>query len=641
MTNPTQDPVYIAEDLIAEDIDAYLLKHQHKTMLRFITCGSVDDGKSTLIGRLLYDSKMIFEDQLASLEHDSKAHGTQGQNIDFALLVDGLAAEREQGITIDVAYRYFSTNKRSFIVADTPGHEQYTGNMATGASTADAAVILVDARKGVVTQTRRHVYIARLLGIRRFLLAVNKMDLIDFDQARFEAIVDTFSAFAEHLDLGEVTAIPVSALGGDNVCRPSGQMDWYGGPSVLAHLEDISVTMPASAPGFRMPVQLAVRPNADFRGFAGTVASGTVAVGDPVTVEPGGGQSTIAGIASADGALECAMPGQAVTLQLADQIDVSRGDVIRHRDWPMQVTDQLQAHLIWMSEDKLNPGRQYILKTGTRSAVALISELKYKVNINTLEHTAAKILEFNDIAVCNISIDRRIACDPYSTCRETGAFILIDRFSYETVGAGMIDFALRRAGNLTRQVLTVDKAARLKAMGQKPGVLWFTGLSGAGKSTVANRVEGKLHAMGRRTYMLDGDNVRFGLNRDLGFTDADRVENVRRIAEVAKLFADAGMIVLVSVISPFRSEREMARSLLPVGEFFEIFVDASLETCEARDPKGLYARARRGEIENFTGISSPYEVPISPDLKLDTATLEVEEAADRVIALLERDGRAD
>ena len=572
---------------------------------------------------------------MQALAADSKRFGTVVDGMDFALLVDGLQAEREQGITIDVAYRYFATNKRSFIVADTPGHEQYTRNMATGASTAALAVILVDARTGIATQTRRHAYIARLLGIRRFVLAINKMDLIDFDQTRFDAIVDTFNAFAEPLDLGEVAAIPVSALGGDNVCRPSERMAWYSGPTVLAHLEDVSLAAPTMA-GFRLPVQLAVRPNADFRGFAGTVAGGGVAVGDPVTIEPGGLQSVISAIATADGALADALPGQAVTVQLADHIDVSRGDVIRHAAAPMQITDQAQVHLLWMSEDRLNPGRQYILKAGTRSAVAWVSELKYKVNINTLEHTAAKTLELNDIAVCNISIDRNIACDAYATCRETGGFILIDRFSFETVGAGMIDFALRRASNLTRQVLTVDKAARLEAMGQKPAVLWFTGLSGAGKSTVANRVEAKLHGMGRRTYMLDGDNVRFGLNRDLGFTDADRVENVRRIAEVAKLFADAGMIVLVSVISPFRSERDMARALLPEGEFFEIHVDASLETCEARDPKGLYARARRGEIENFTGISSPYEAPLNPDLKLDTAALEVDAAADRVIGLLDR-----
>lgn len=606
-------------------------------LLRFLTCGSVDDGKSTLIGRLLYDSKLVLEDQEVALAADSKRFGTVADGMDLALLVDGLQAEREQGITIDVAYRFFASPRRSFIVADTPGHEQYTRNMATGASTADLAVILVDARKGVVTQTRRHSYIAGLLGIRQFLLAVNKMDLIDYDEARFDEIVTDYRAFANNLELGEVMAVPVSALNGDNICMPSTKMPWYGGPTVLAHLETVSVTPQNRAVGFRLPVQRVVRPNADFRGFTGTVAAGVLAVGDPVTIEPSGVQSVISEIVTADGPLTSAAPGQAVTVVLADDVDVSRGDVIRGRAAPMQVTDQAQVHLLWMSEDRLNPGRQYILKSAARSAVAWVSELKYKVNINTLEHTAAKTLELNDIAVCNISIDRNIACDPYATCRETGGFILIDRFSYETVGAGMIDFALRRASNLTRQVLTVDKAARLEAMGQKPAVLWFTGLSGAGKSTVANRVEAKLHAMGRRTYMLDGDNVRFGLNRDLGFTDADRVENVRRIAEVAKLFADAGMIVLVSVISPFRGERDMARALLPEGEFFEIHVDASLETCEARDPKGLYARARRGEIENFTGITSPYEAPLNPDLKLDTATLEVDAAADRVIALLDRD----
>lgn len=605
-------------------------------LLRFLTCGSVDDGKSTLIGRLLYDSKLLFADQLETLNTDSQKFGTVQDGIDFALLVDGLEAEREQGITIDVAYRYFATPNRSFIVADTPGHEQYTRNMATGASTADVAVILVDARYGVVTQTRRHTFIAHLLGIQSIIVAVNKMDLVDYDQPVFDNIVADYQKTITNLGFDHVTAIPISALHGENITTRSDQMPWYDGPSVIGCLESAAVSSPSSSTEFRLPVQIVSRPDQDFRGYAGTVAGAAMSVGDPAVVAPAGTLTSIKSITAPGGEVETANPGAAVTITLADNIDASRGDTICHGDQGMIVTDQVQAQLIWMSDEPMIPGRQYLLKLATRSATAWVSELKHTVNVNTMEHVASKTLELNDIGVCNLSFDRRIACDAYADCHDTGSFILIDRFTYATVGAGMIDFSLRRARNLTLQTLTMDKVARARSMGQKPAVIWFTGLSGSGKSTVANAVESKLFDQGHRTYLLDGDNVRHGLNRDLGFTDADRVENIRRFGEVAKLFADAGLIVLVSVISPFRGERDMVRDLLDDGEFIEVFVDASLATCEQRDPKGLYARARKGEIQNFTGIDSPYEAPLNAELVLDTDALSPDDAADQVIALIEK-----
>lgn len=604
-------------------------------LLRFLTCGSVDDGKSTLIGRLLYDSKLLFADQLETLNSDSQKFGTVQDGIDFALLVDGLEAEREQGITIDVAYRYFATPNRSFIVADTPGHEQYTRNMATGASTADVAVILVDARYGVVTQTRRHTFIAHLLGIQSIIVAVNKMDLVDYDQPVFDSIVADYQKTIADLGFDHVTTIPISALHGENITTRSDQMPWYDGPSIIGCLESASVSSPSSPTGFRLPVQIVSRPDQDFRGYAGTVAGAAMNVGDLAIVAPAGTKTSIKSITTPGGEVETAKPGTAVTVTLADNIDASRGDTICHGEKGMIVTDQVQAQLIWMSDEPMIPGRQYLLKLATRSATAWVSELKHTVNVNTMEHVASKTLELNDIGVCNLSFDRRIACDAYADCHDTGSFILIDRFTYATVGAGMIDFSLRRARNLTLQTLTMDKVARARSMGQKPAVIWFTGLSGSGKSTVANAVEGKLFDKGHRTYLLDGDNVRHGLNRDLGFTDADRVENIRRFGEVAKLFADAGLIVLVSVISPFRGERDMVRNLLDDGEFIEVFVDASLATCEHRDPKGLYARARKGEIQNFTGIDSPYEAPLNAELILDTDALSPDDAADQVITLIE------
>ena len=609
---------------------------EQMTQLRFLTCGSVDDGKSTLIGRLLYDAKAIFDDQQDALQSDSKKFGTVDNGIDFALLVDGLQAEREQGITIDVAYRYFATPNRSFIVADTPGHEQYTRNMATGASTADLAVILVDARQGVMIQTKRHTYIAHLLGIKSITLAINKMDLVDYNEDVFLSIVSAYKEFSDQIGVSNITAIPVSALHGENISSLGEQMPWYKDLCILEHLETVEIVELSSGCGARLPVQRVSRPNADFRGFSGTVAGAPLNVGDPVTVEPDGAQSTVAEISTYDGAIETALIGQSITVVLNDNIDVSRGNVICHSESEMEPTDQVQVHLIWMSDIEMIPGRQYEIKLATSSALAWVSELKYKVNVNTLEQTATKTLELNDVGVCNLSFDRRLACEPYTMCKETGGFILIDRYTNETVGAGMIDYALRRARNLTRQKLTLDKVERAKAMGQAPALLWFTGLSGSGKSTVANVVEAKLHHMGRRTYMLDGDNVRHGLNRDLGFTDADRVENIRRISEVAKLFVDAGIIVLVSAISPFRGDRDMARALMDDGEFFEVHIDASLETCEQRDPKGLYSRARAGEIANFTGIDSPYEAPLEPELRIDTDIMDPETAADKIIALLPR-----
>ena len=614
-----------------QDMRAYLEAQAGKDLLRFLTCGSVDDGKSTLIGRLLYDSKLIFEDQLATLETDSRTMGTTGGAVDLALLVDGLQAEREQGITIDVAYRFFATDKRKFIVADTPGHEQYTRNMATGASTADLAVILIDARKGVLTQTRRHSFIAALLGIRQIVLAVNKMDLVDFDRVRFDAIVEDYRAFAAGIDLHDVTAIPLSALRGDNVLTRSEKTPWYDGPTLMAHLESVEVASDLADRPFRMPVQWVNRPNADFRGYSGTIASGKVACGEAVVVLPSERASRVARIVTADGDLDEAVAGQAVTLTLEDEIDVGRGDVLASAAAPPGVTDQFAAHVVWMHEHALMPGRAYVVKIGARSVPAAITDLKHKINVNTMEHVAAKTLELNEVGVCNLALDHPVAFDAYGDDRTTGGFILIDRVTNATVGCGMIDFGLRRATNLVWQEIETDKAARAGAKGQKPCILSFTGLSGAGKSTVADLVDRKLHAMGRHTYVLDGDNVRHGLNRDLGFTEADRVENIRRVGEVSKLFVEAGLVVLVSFISPFREERQMARDLVEEGEFLEVYVDASLELCESRDPKGLYRKARSGQITNFTGIDSPYEAPENPELHLRTGDMDPEAAADSVI----------
>ncbi|MBO8085862.1 MAG: sulfate adenylyltransferase subunit CysN [Marichromatium sp.] len=617
------------------EVEAYLRAQEDKTLLRFITCGSVDDGKSTLLGRLLYDCQLLFEDQLASLENDSARFGTTGSgNLDLALLVDGLAAEREQGITIDVAYRFFTTDRRKFIVADTPGHEQYTRNMATGASTAEAAVLLADARKGVLTQTRRHSYIVSLLGIRHLVLAVNKMDLVDWDRETFERISADYRAFAARLGIDAVTCIPVSALTGDNVTAASERMPWYDGPTLLGYLEGVDVERDLRAGPFRMPVQWVNRPNLDFRGFSGTVAGGEVRVGEPLVVLPAGKRSTLARIVTMDGERERAGAGEAVTLVLDDEIDVSRGDLIAGAEARPEVADQFAAHLVWMDEQPLLPGRPYLLRTATAALNAQVTEIKHKVNVNTLEQTAAKHLALNDVAVCNLALDRAVPFDPYVDNRETGAFVLVDRISNATVGCGMIDFALRRAANIHHHAMEIDKRARAAAKGQKPCVLWFTGLSGAGKSTVADLVEQRLHAMGRHTMTLDGDNVRHGLNRDLGFTAEDRVENIRRVAEVARLMVEAGLIVCVSFISPFRSERRLARERLDDGEFLEVFVDADLDTCEARDPKGLYKKARAGEIPNFTGIGSPYEPPEAPELRLDANGSDPETLAEQVVELL-------
>jgi len=622
-------------DLIATDIEQYLRAHENKSLLRFITCGSVDDGKSTLIGRLLYESKMLFEDQLAAVEADSKKYGTQGEAIDFALLVDGLAAEREQGITIDVAYRFFSTDKRKFIVADTPGHEQYTRNMVTGASTADAAILMVDARKGILTQTRRHSYLVNLIGIRHIVVAINKMDLVDYAEGVFRRIVEDYTAFSRQLGIEQVTFIPMSAFRGDNITSPSAAMPWYHGTTLMGYLETVEVDdgLMQRAP-FRLPVQWVNRPNLDFRGFAGSIAGGTIRPGDRVRVQPSGRESTVARIVTRDGDLDRAVAGQSVTLTLADEIDISRGDVISTVEVPAEVADQFECTVVWMHDEPMLAGRPYLLKIGARTVSATITEIKYQVNVNTLEHVAAKRLELNAIGVCNLSLDRPIAFDPYRINRDTGGFILIDRLSNNTVGAGLLHFALRRAHNIHLQHVDVDKRARAALKNQRGCVLWFTGLSGAGKSSIANLVEKKLHALGHHTYLLDGDNVRHGLNKDLGFTDADRVENIRRVAEVAKLMVDAGLIVLTAFISPFRSERRMARGLVEEGEFVEAFVDTPLEVAEARDPKGLYKKARRGELKNFTGIDSPYEAPEDPELRLDTTRLDLEAAADAVLAWL-------
>ncbi len=624
----------MATDTATAAIDAYLAQHESKSLLRLITCGSVDDGKSTLLGRLLYDTRLLFDDQLAALEGDSQRHGTQNGELDFALLVDGLAAEREQGITIDVAYRFFGTDKRKFIVADCPGHEQYTRNMATGASTAELAVVLVDARKGLLTQTRRHSYICALLGIRHVLLAVNKMDLVDYDAEVFDAIEAGYRTLADQLGITQVTAIPVSALTGENVSARSQAMDWYRGPSLLEHLESVEIQRRDSALGFRMPVQWVCRPDQNFRGYAGLVAAGAIHPGDEVMVLPGGARSRIARIVTADGDLDEARCGQAVTLTLTDERDISRGDILAATASPPQVADQFAAHLLWMDAHALLPGRRYWLKIGTRTVSAQVTEIKHRVDVNTQEELAAKRLELNEVGMANLGLDHAIAFEAYADCRELGGFILIDRQSNATVAAGTLDFALRRADNIHWQHLDVNREARARIKGQQPACLWFTGLSGSGKSTVANLVEKRLHAMGYHTYLLDGDNVRHGLNRDLGFTEEDRVENIRRVAEVARLMVDAGLIVLVSFISPFRSERRMARELFEPGAFHEIFVDTPLAVCEQRDPKGLYAKARAGKLANFTGIGSPYEPPQTPELRLDGSATAPDVLAQQVMASL-------
>ena len=609
-------------------------KAANKTLLRFLTCGSVDDGKSTLIGRLLYDTKLIFEDTLATLERDSTKYGTTGEEIDFALLVDGLEAERQQGITIDVAYRFFTTEKRSFIVADTPGHEQYTRNMATGASNCDLAIILIDARKGVLTQTKRHSYICSLLGIRHVVLAVNKIDLMGYDEDVFDRIVADYRAFAETLGFKTLTPIPMSARYGDNVTSRSDRMPWYAGPILLAHLEGIDVDSDVAAKPFRFPVQWVNRPNLDFRGFSGTVASGRIRPGDKVVVAASGRPSEVARIVTYDGDLAEARAGDAVTITLADEIDIARGDVLVEPTARPEVADQFAAHLLWMAEEPLLPGRNYLMRIGTQYAPTKVTSLRHKVDVDTLEHLAGRTLALNEIGFCNFSTTIPIAFDPYEENRETGAFILIDRYTNATVGAGMISFGLRRAANIHLHANLVSRAERERLNGHKPAVLWFTGLSGSGKSTIANLVERQLHERGVRTFLLDGDNVRHGLNKDLGFTDADRVENIRRVGEVAKLFTEAGMVVLCSFISPFRAERRMVRELLPEGDFIEIFVDTTLEDCMKRDPKGLYAKAVKGEIAHFTGVTSPYEAPENAELVLPTCELSPAEAADRIVAEL-------
>ncbi len=629
----------ITDDLIASDISAYLEKHEQKSMLRFITCGSVDDGKSTLIGRLLYDSKMIFEDQLATLEADSKKVGTQGDQIDFALLVDGLAAEREQGITIDVAYRFFATDKRKFIVADTPGHEQYTRNMATGASTADVAILMIDARKGILTQTRRHSFITTSLGIRRLVLAVNKMDLVDYSQERFQEIVDDFHEFAQELapDL-EIEPIPMSALAGDNITDPSERTPWYKGPTLMEYLEEVPIDDKRLSAPFRMPIQWVNRPNLDFRGFSGQVAAGRIRPGDKLKTMPSGKESTVERIVTYTGDLDEAIAGQSVTITLADEIDSSRGDVLVAADDPAEVSDQFQVQILWMNDAPLLPGRRYLLKIGAKTVTATINAPKYGIDVNTLSDIPAKTLELNQIGVTTLSLDQAIPFDAYTDNREMGGFILIDRQSNNTVGLGMIEFALRRASNIHWQALDIDRDTLAEQKNQKPAVLWFTGLSGSGKSTIANAVQKRLFAMGKHTFTLDGDNVRHGLNRDLGFTDADRVENIRRVANVARLMSDAGLITLVSFISPFRNERTMARNTMAEGEFIEIHVDTPLDVAEKRDVKGLYKRARAGEIENFTGIDSPYEAPRNAEIVINTVDRTPEEAAEDVITYLTQNG---
>ena len=631
-----------ASELISTDIDAYLRQHERKELLRFITCGSVDDGKSTLIGRLLYESKLLFDDHLAAVQADSRKWGTQGDAIDFALLVDGLAAEREQGITIDVAYRFFSTERRKFIVADTPGHEQYTRNMVTGASTADCAVLMVDARKGVLVQTRRHSYLVNLLGIRHVLVAVNKMDLVDYAQSTFDDIAREYRRFAAKLDFESVTFVPMSAVVGDNMLDPSPRMRWWRGTTLMRWLESVPVdNLRMRGSPFRMPVQWINRRDPEFRGLAGTIVSGTVSAGERIRVQPSGRETTVARIVTREGDLSQAVAGQSITLVLADEVDASRGDMISAAQAPAEIADQFRCTIVWMDDEPMLPGRPFVIKIGALSAMATVTDIRHEINVNTLEEHPSRSLSLNAIAVCTLTVDRAIPFDPYSANRETGGFILIDRISHRTVGAGMIAKAARRAGDVHLHAYDVDKAARAAMKHQVPQVVWFTGLSGSGKSTIANLVERKLAAKGRHTYLLDGDNVRHGLNRNLGFTPEDRVENIRRIGEVARLMVDAGLIVLTAFISPYRAERDLARSLLGPGEFLEVFVDTPLDVAESRDPKGLYRRARAGQLANFTGIDAPYEIPIAPDLHIDTTRTSAEQAADLLVAAIEsaRSGR--
>ncbi|MDG2295463.1 MAG: sulfate adenylyltransferase subunit CysN [Paracoccaceae bacterium] len=626
---------YKTDALIAADINAYLEAHQHKSLLRFITCGSVDDGKSTLIGRLLYDSKMIFEDQLEQLESDSKKLGTQGDEIDFALLVDGLAAEREQGITIDVAYRFFATDKRKFIVADTPGHEQYTRNMVTGASTADLAVILIDARKGILTQTRRHSYLCHLIGIKNILLAVNKMDLVHYAEETFDQIVEDYKRFATEIGIGKFAALPISGFKGDNITALSANTPWYQGSTLMQHLETINLEQAHDdQDAFRMPVQWVNRPNLDFRGFCGKIASGQVHPGDEIRILPSGKTSYVDRIVTQDGDLDVAQKDQSVTLTLRDEVDCSRGQIITAAKEPLEVADQFETTLIWMEEEALTPGRAYYLKIGAQTVSATVAEPKYQINVNTLDHSAAKTLELNSIGVANITTDRAIPFAPYTENRELGGFILIDKITNATVAAGLINFALRRAQNIHWQATDINRDHHANLKNQKPMVLWLTGLSGSGKSTIANAIEKKLAQMNRHTFLLDGDNVRHGLNKDLGFTEADRIENIRRVGEVARLMTDAGLIVITAFISPFRAEREMVRQMMQPGEFIEVFIDTPLHIAEQRDVKGLYAKARAGELKNFTGIDSPYEAPENPEIIIDTTQMDVEPAADKIVKLL-------
>jgi len=633
MTQQQTDAVYKTDALIAEDIDAYLETHQHKTMLRFITCGSVDDGKSTLIGRLLYDSKMIFEDQLDALASDSKKVGTQGQEIDFALLVDGLAAEREQGITIDVAYRFFNTEKRKFIVADCPGHEQYTRNMVTGASTADLAVVMIDARKGVLVQTRRHSYLCNLIGIKNIVLAVNKMDLVDYSQDVFDKIVADYAAFAEEIGIESFTAMPISGFKGDNITSaPSENTPWYEGPSLVEHLENVEVLSDVAADKpFRMPVQWVNRPNLDFRGFSGLIATGSVKPGDAVRALPSGKTSTVKSIVTFDGELEEAVAGQSVTITLNDEIDCSRGDVLCVADTPPETADQFEATLVWLNDEDMHVGRAYWLKIGTQTVSATVQQPKYRIDVNTMDELAAKTLSLNDIGVAEVYSDKPLVFEPYEDNRTLGGFILIDKITNATVAAGMLNFSLRRSQNVHWQATDITREHHANMKNQTPRVLWFTGLSGSGKSTIANEVEKKLALMNRHTFLLDGDNIRHGLNKDLGFTEADRIENIRRIGEVAKLMTDAGLIVLTAFISPFRAERNMVRDMLEDAEFIEIFVDTPLEVAEERDVKGLYKKAREGKLKNFTGIDSPYEPPEKPEITVNTVEMTPEEAADHII----------
>jgi len=621
-------------NLIEEDISAYLKSHEKKGFLRFITCGSVDDGKSTLIGRLLYDRKMIFEDQLTALEADSKKVGTQGSEIDFALLVDGLAAEREQGITIDVAYRFFSTDKRKFIVADTPGHEQYTRNMATGASTADLAILMINARKGILTQTKRHSYIISLLGIKNVVLAINKMDLVDYDQETFNQIEKDYRQFAKGLGFEEITSIPLSALSGDNILELSDNTPWFKNLPLMEHLETVQISSGITDKPFRLPVQWVNRPNLDFRGFSGTIASGSVSIGDEVIALPSAKSSRVKSIIGPKGEKKIADAGEAITLCLTDEIDVSRGDVITTSKDRPETTDQFQAKIIWMHDEHMLPGRPYLIKTINKTIEGVITELKYKVNVNSLEHENAKVLELNEVGLVNVKLGQAIAFDAYDNNKAMGSFIIIDKFTNTTVACGMINFGLRRASNLHWQAVDVNKESRATQKHQQAKILWFTGLSGSGKSTIANLVEKKLHAMGKHTYLLDGDNVRHGLNKDLGFTDADRVENIRRVGEVSSLMVDAGLIVLTAFISPFKAERQMVREMVCKSEFIEVFVDTPIEVCEQRDVKGLYKKARAGDLKNFTGIDSPYEMPENAEIHVNTVDNSADEAAEFIIRRL-------